>query len=84
MFDLTVISPKKILFNDAVNHLFVNGDETEYELLSFHAHLVGVLGEGNIVINNKKAIPVKKGIVKFYENKCVILVEEPVLSDKSG
>ena len=76
MFDLTVISPKRILFNDAVNHVFLDGDDTEYELLGFHAHLIGVLREGKIVIDNKKAILIKKGIVRFYENKCAILVEE--------
>ncbi len=76
MFDLTIISPKKILYNDAVNQLFLDGDDTEYELLSFHAHLIGVLRPGRIVINNKLAIPIKKGIVTFYENKCTVLVEE--------
>ena len=76
MFDLMITSPKRVLFDDAVNHVFLDGDDVEYELLSFHAHLVGVLREGLIVIDNKKAIPIKKGIVRFYENKCTILVEE--------
>ena len=76
MFDLTVSSPKRILFEDAVNHVFLNGDDSEYELLSFHAHLVGVLRQGQIVIDNKKTIPIKKGVVNFYENRCTILIEE--------
>lgn len=76
MFDLTVISPERILFNDAVNRVLLDGDDTEYELLSFHAHLIGVLRRGRIIIDNKKAIAIKKGIVKFFENKCTILVEE--------
>lgn len=83
MFDLTVISPKRVLFDDAVNHLFLDGDDTEYELLSFHAHLIGVLREGRIIINNRKAIPIKKGIIRFYENRCSILVEELVVNEKS-
>ena len=78
MFDLTVISPKRVLFNDAVNHVFLDGDDTEYELLGFHAHLVGVLKQGRIVIDNKKTISIQKGIVRFYENRCTVLVEEPV------
>jgi len=76
MFDLTIISPKRILFNDAVRNVFLDGDETEYELLSFHAHLLGVLRQGLIVIDEIKAIPIRKGIVRFYENKCLILIEE--------
>ncbi len=76
MLDLTVVSPKRILFDDAVTHVFMDGDDSEYEILSFHAHLVGVLREGKIIIDNKKSIPIKKGIVRFYENRCSILVEE--------
>ena len=78
MFDLEVVSPKRTLFKDAINHLSLDGDETEYEILGFHAHLIGVLRQGQIVIDNKKAIPVKKGIIRFYENKCTVLVEETV------
>ena len=76
MFDLKVVSPRRVLFDNAVDRVFLDGDDTEYELLSFHAHLVGVLQKGTIVIDNKKAIPIEKGIVRFYENQCLILVEE--------
>ena len=76
MFDLTVVSPKRILYDDAATHIFLDGDDCEYELLSYHAHVVGVLRQGQIVIDNKKTISVKKGIIRFYENKCSILVEE--------
>ena len=78
MFDLEVVSPKRTLFKAAVDHVLFDGDDTEYEILSFHAHLIGVLRQGQIVIDNKKAILIKKGIVRFYENKCTVLAEEPV------
>ncbi len=77
MFDLMIISPKRVLFDDAASRVFLDGNETEYELLSFHVHLIGILRKGKIVIDEKKGILIKKGVVKFYENKCVILVEEP-------
>ena len=76
MFDLTIITPERILFKDAVDRVFLDGDDTEYELLSFHASLLGVLRRGQIVIDNKKAIPIQAGVVKFFENKCVILIQE--------
>lgn len=76
MFDLMVVSPQRVLFNDAVNKLFLDGDDSEYEILSFHAHLIGVLRAGRILIDEKKAIPIQKGVVQFYENRCIILVEE--------
>ena len=76
MFDLTVISPKKVVFEDVVKKVWLDGDDSEFEILSFHQHLLGVLGEGDIVINDKTAIPIKRGVVKFFENKCLILIEE--------
>ena len=76
MFDLMVVSPQRVLFDEAVERILIDGDDNEYELSSFHAHLIGVLGEGNIIIDNKKMVQVRRGIVKFYENKCMILVEE--------
>lgn len=81
MFDLTIISPQRILFDDAVERVFLDGDDSEYELLSFHAHLIGVLREGKIIINNKSVIRIRKGVVNFYENRCMILVEEPIKED---
>ena len=32
--------------------------------------------EGNIIINWKEAVPIKFGIVKFFANDCIVLVEE--------
>lgn len=71
-----ITSPKRVLFNDAVTKVLVDGDDSEYEFLSFHTHVLGVMREGRIIINNKKTIPIRKGIVRFYENKCFMLVEE--------
>ncbi len=76
MLDLTVISPKRVIFNDAVTNLFLDGPSVEYEILSYHVHFMGILRAGKIIINNKLGIAIKKGVVQFYENKCVILVEE--------
>lgn len=76
MFDLTVVTPKRVLFEDAVERVLVDGDESEYELMSFHAKTLGLLREGDIIINNRIAIPIKAGIVSFNDNKCIILAEE--------
>ncbi|MBP9732935.1 MAG: hypothetical protein KBD07_01015 [Candidatus Omnitrophica bacterium] len=81
MFDLMVVTPKKILFNDAVERVLIDGDESEYELMSFHSKTLGLLREGDIIINNKIAIPVRAGIVSFDDNKCLILAEEADAGD---
>lgn len=76
MFDLTVVTPKRVLFEEAVDRVTIDGDDSEYELLSFHAKTLGLLRAGEIIINNKIAIPIKSGLVSFNDNKCLILVEE--------
>ena len=76
MFDLTIVTPKRVIFEDAVERVLVDGDDSEYELMSFHSKTLGILREGDIVINNKIAIPIKAGIVSFNDNKCLILAEE--------
>lgn len=86
MFDLTVVTPKRVIFEDAVERVVVDGDESEYELMSFHAKTLGLLREGEIIINNKISIPIKAGIVSFNDNKCMILAEEyePEAPPKAG
>ncbi len=76
MFDLTIVTPKRVIFEDAVERVLIDGDESEYELMSFHSKTLGLLRAGDIIINNKIAIPVKAGIVAFNDNKCLILAEE--------
>lgn len=75
MFSLTVISPKEILFAGDANRLFVPGDTGEFELLSHHAPIVSMLVEGNLLVDGKQTIPIKKGIIKFFNNDCIALVE---------
>jgi F0F1-type ATP synthase epsilon subunit len=71
-----IVTPKRVLFEDAVDRVLIDGDESEYELMSFHSKTLGLLRAGDIIINNKIAIPVKAGIVSFNDNKCLILAEE--------
>jgi hypothetical protein len=37
---------------------------------------VSLLGPGNVTVDWEKAIPIKRGMVKFDNNECVVLVEE--------
>lgn len=76
MFDLTIICTRKVIFDDSVQRVRVSGDDAEYEFLEFHAKCIGYLVKGMIVINEKMLIPIQRGIVKFENNKCLILAEE--------
>ena len=76
MFDLTIVGRNKVLFKDAANSAFFEGIDTDFEVMSFHSPLMGVLKRGHIVIDNKYKIRVASGIVGFYENKCYVIAED--------
>ena len=75
-FHCVIISPKNLIFEDAVNSLFITGDRSEYELLAYHYPLIGLVHEGDIIIDWKRKVPIRSGILRFFANECTILVED--------
>jgi F0F1-type ATP synthase epsilon subunit len=75
-FKCTILSPKNLIFESQVSSLFIIGDRSEYELLAYHYPLIGLVKEGDIIIDWQKNIPVRSGILRFFANECTILVEE--------
>ncbi|MCG3175472.1 MAG: ATP synthase epsilon chain [Candidatus Omnitrophica bacterium] len=76
MFDLKIIGQKKPIYDGTAQSVILDGVDSEYEFLSFHADTVGVLRKGDIIVNNKYRIPINGGVASFSVNKCLILVEE--------
>ncbi len=75
-FRCTILSPKNVVFESDVSSVFIIGDRSEYELLAYHYPLVGLVQQGDIVIDWKRDIPVRSGIIRFFANECTILIEE--------
>lgn len=75
-FKISIMTPEALLYQNEVESAFFIGDLGEFELLPYHYPVLGILKEGNIIINWKEAVPIKFGIVKFFANDCVVLVEE--------
>lgn len=73
---LEILNPKHVLFQGEAKSVFLPGDLAEFELLDFHAPIVSLLRPGRVVIDGKKGIPIKQGMVRFDNNECMILVEE--------
>lgn len=71
-----ILNPKHVLYEGEAKSLFLPGDMAEFELLDFHAPIVSLLRPGQVVVDGKKGIPIKRGMVKFDNNECMILVEE--------
>lgn len=75
-FWCTILSPKNIIFENNVNSLFIKGDRNEYELLAYHYPLVGLVQQCDIIIDWKRRLPIRSGILRFFANECTILIEE--------
>ena len=75
-FKISIMTPEALLYQNEVESAFFTGDQGEYELLPYHYPVLGNLGQSNIILNWKEAVPVKFGILKFFANDCIVLVEE--------
>lgn len=73
---VTVLSPKQVVFEGDAKSVFLPGDHAEFEILDHHAPIVSLLRRGAIAIDWEKRIRVKRGIMKFDRNECLVLIEE--------
>ena len=77
-FKCIILSPNRLIYENEIQSIFLTGDKGEYELLAYHYPLLGVLKKSDVIINGKQRLSIRSGIVRFYANECIILVEENV------
>lgn len=70
------MSPRQVVFEGDAKSVFLPGDRAEFEILDHHAPIVSLLRRGAIAIDWEKRISVKRGIMKFDRNECLVLIEE--------
>ncbi|MDD4202958.1 MAG: hypothetical protein PHQ52_05770 [Candidatus Omnitrophica bacterium] len=75
-FKLLILNAKKVFYENTIKSLICQGDITEYELLPYHSPLIGVLKKGYLTIDNKFVLPIRGGVIKFYNNECVIVADQ--------
>lgn len=81
-FKCTILSPNELIYENEVESVFLDGDQTEYEFMAYHYPLIGVLKKSDVVINWTDKISINGGVVRFFANECTILVEEPITTPK--
>ncbi len=75
-FKIVIMTPEALLYQNEVESAFFIGDRGEYELLAYHYPVIGILKQGNIILNWREAVPIKFGVIRFFANDCIVLVEE--------
>lgn len=73
---VTILNPKHVVFEGEAKSVFLPGDLAEFEILDHHVPIVSLLTPGEVVVDWKTRIPIKRGMVKFDNNECMVLVEE--------
>jgi len=71
-----ILNPKHVVFEGEAKNVFLPGDIGEFELMDFHVPIISLLRPGKVIIDWETVIPIKRGMVKFDNKECVILVEE--------
>lgn len=80
-FKCTIMTPDALIYENEVESVFLTGDRGEYELLPYHYPVIGILKPGKIVIDWKESVSIKSGLLRFFANDCIILIE-PVPREK--
>ena len=76
MFKVTILNPKRILYEGEAQSVFLPGDEGEFEILEFHKPIISLLKAGEVVIDWQKSVLISKGIARMRGGELVALVEE--------
>ncbi|HLF19092.1 MAG TPA: hypothetical protein VI749_09450 [Candidatus Omnitrophota bacterium] len=77
-FKCVILSPHTLIYQNDVQSVFLRGNAGEYEILAYHYPLLGVLRKGDIIINWNERVKINGGVVKFFANECIIMVEEEI------
>jgi len=75
VFNLRVLNPDKMVFEGEISSLFLEGDTGEFEILPYHYPVLSLLKPGRMIIDWRYYIPLKKGLVRFFMNECVVIIE---------
>jgi len=73
---VTILNPKHVLYEGDAKSVILTGDIAEFELLDYHAPIVSLLRPGDVIVDWARKIPIKRGMVKYDNNECMILCEE--------
>lgn len=77
-FKCIILSPHSLVYENEVSSVFLTGDDGEYELMAYHYPLLGVLKKSDVVIDWNHKVSINGGVVRFFANECLIMIEEDV------
>lgn len=76
MFKVLILNPRHTFYEGEAWSVSLPGEQGMLEILDYHHNIITLLEEGEITIDWKVHLPIRKGLAKFYHNELVVLVEE--------
>jgi len=73
--DVSILSPKEVIFEGRARSIILPGEEGVFEIMAFHKRLLSRLVSGQLLVD-EESIPIRRGIVKFEQNKATIIIEQ--------
>lgn len=77
LLDVSVLSPKRVIFSGTARSVSVPGEQGVFEVFPFHKHILSRLVSGILFIDRQK-LNIQRGIIKVEHNRVTIIVEEAV------
>jgi F0F1-type ATP synthase epsilon subunit len=75
-FQLTILDLECVIYKKDAFSLFAAGDKGEFEILAYHYPMISLLKDNSdLIIDWKELVAVRRGILKFFNNQCVVMVE---------
>lgn len=76
MVELTIISPRRVIFEGTVNSIILPGEEGVFEIQSYHKNIISRLVSGIVIVDGKNIFNIKRGVVKLERGRAMIIAEE--------
>lgn len=73
--DVSVLSPKEVIFEGKVRSVILPGEQGVFEILPFHKRILSRLISGTLLID-EESFSIRRGIVKVNQNRVTIIVEQ--------
>jgi F-type H+-transporting ATPase subunit epsilon len=74
MFNALILDYNEAVFRGKARSAVLPGENGVFEVMDFHAPIVSLLQEGEIIIDSE-IFPIRKGIVNFYKNTLIAIIE---------
>jgi len=75
MLEVSLLTPKEVIFEGNASSIIVPGEEGVFEVQPFHKQILSRLISGVLFID-EQSFSVQRGIINVNQNKVTIIIEE--------